>query len=63
MLLNLDDIIVTDDAVSEETWRTVWQRLQPYVGERSSAELYGVIKTPQCITGANLVLIVRAVAI
>jgi len=44
ILLDLDDTIVTDDAVSEETWKVVCRRFQPYVGECSSAELYDAIR-------------------
>jgi putative hydrolase of the HAD superfamily len=44
ILLDLDDTIVTDDVISEETWRGVCRRFAPYVRECSSEELYDAIK-------------------
>jgi putative hydrolase of the HAD superfamily len=45
ILLDLDDTIVTDDAVSEKTWREVCRRFAPCVGESSADVLYTGIRS------------------
>jgi putative hydrolase of the HAD superfamily len=45
ILLDLDDTIVTGDAVSEKTWRVVCQRFAPLVGRISANTLYVIVKT------------------
>ena len=39
ILLDLDDTIVTDDAVNDKTWQKVCQRFAPFVGGISADEL------------------------
>ena len=45
LLLDLDDTIVADDAISEQTWRIVCRRFVPLVGEISSDVLYAGIRS------------------
>lgn len=44
MLIDLDDTIITDDAVSEETWQVVCRHFAPLVGVASAGTLYDAIK-------------------
>jgi len=44
MLLDLDDTIVTDNAISEETWRTGCRRFVPFLGGISADTLCAGIK-------------------
>ncbi|MFC1990779.1 HAD family hydrolase [Chloroflexota bacterium] len=44
LLVDLDDTIVTDDAVSEKMWRAVCRRFAPLVGNISADTLYATIK-------------------
>ena len=45
ILLDLDDTIVTDDAVSEKTWRDVCRKFAPLIGEISADALYASIRS------------------
>ena len=44
LLVDLDDTIVTDDAVSEITWRAVCRRFAPLVGNISANTLHAIIR-------------------
>jgi putative hydrolase of the HAD superfamily len=44
LLVDLDDTIVTDDAVSEKTWRAVCQRFAPFMKDTSPDTLYEIIR-------------------
>jgi putative hydrolase of the HAD superfamily len=44
LLLDLDDTIVTDDAVSEKTWQTVCAKFAPSMGNTSPDILYEIIR-------------------
>jgi putative hydrolase of the HAD superfamily len=45
VLLDLDDTIIVDDAVSEKSWRAVCNRFAPLVGRIGVGELYSSIKS------------------
>lgn len=44
IIFDLDDTIITDDAISEKTWRMVCQRYAPQVGKISADALYDSIR-------------------
>lgn len=54
ILFDLDDTIITDDAISEKAWRMVCQRYAPQVGEISADVLYDNIRKVSKIYWSDL---------
>jgi putative hydrolase of the HAD superfamily len=44
MLVDMDDTIISDDSLTEKTWRDVCSRFAPLTGSLDAALLYSVIK-------------------
>jgi putative hydrolase of the HAD superfamily len=44
VLLDLDDTLIIDDALTEQSWRTACRQFAPLVGSISEEELYNIIR-------------------